>query len=114
MKLFLFYSGQRQCILPSMQVRSWATILLSMSFEATSLLGVMASISSMNKIHGAELCKGRKEPVMFRDKDTVKMFYQSLLITTLIQYDQEEYTTDHSKVKQLSELLFRFPRYSRH
>lgn len=40
-----------------MQVSICATILLSMSLEATSLLGVMASISSMNKIHGAELCK---------------------------------------------------------
>jgi hypothetical protein len=39
--------------LPSMQVRSWATILRSISFEATSLLGVIASISSMKTIHGA-------------------------------------------------------------
>lgn len=39
-----------------MQVSSWATILLSMSFEATSLLGVIASISSMKRMHGAELC----------------------------------------------------------
>lgn len=39
-----------------MQVSSWATILLSMSLEATSLLGVMASISSINRIQGAELC----------------------------------------------------------
>lgn len=46
-----------QVDLPSMQVNSWATILLSMSLEATSLLGVMASISSMNRIHGLELCK---------------------------------------------------------
>lgn len=38
---------------PSMQVNSCATILLSMSLEATSLLGVMASISSMNKMQGA-------------------------------------------------------------
>lgn len=44
-----------------MQVSSWATILLSMSLEATSLLGVMASISSMKRIHGAELCKTRRE-----------------------------------------------------
>lgn len=28
-----------------------------MSLEATSLLGVMASISSMNRMHGLEVCK---------------------------------------------------------
>ena len=38
---------------PSMQVRSWATILRSISFEAISLLGVIASISSIKRIHGA-------------------------------------------------------------
>jgi len=36
-----------------MQVRSWATILRSISFEAISLLGVIASISSIKRIHGA-------------------------------------------------------------
>lgn len=41
-----------------MQVSIWATILRSMSLEATTLLGVITSISSMNKIHGAELCGG--------------------------------------------------------
>lgn len=46
---------------PSMQVSSWATILLSMSLEATSLFGVMASISSMNRMHGDELCPGRSD-----------------------------------------------------
>ncbi|MEQ2178317.1 hypothetical protein GOODEAATRI_012768 [Goodea atripinnis] len=44
----------------TVQVNSWATILLSMSLEATSLLGVMASISSMNKMHGLEVCRGQK------------------------------------------------------
>lgn len=46
-----------------MQVRSWATILLSMSFEATSLLGVIASISSIKRMHGAlayEMGGGKK------------------------------------------------------
>ncbi len=77
----------RQCILPSMQVSSWATILLSMSLEATSLLGVMASISSMNRIHGAELCKGGIKPIMFREKDTVNIFYH-IWIIALILYQQ--------------------------
>ena len=44
-------------LVPSMHVSSWATILLSMSLEATSLLGVMASISSMNMMHGELVCR---------------------------------------------------------
>jgi len=53
-----------------MHVSSWATILLSMSLEATSLFGVMESISSMNRIHGEELCKGEKQKsIKFREKD---------------------------------------------
>lgn len=39
--------------LPSIQDNNWETILLSISLEAVSLFGVMESISSINKIHGA-------------------------------------------------------------
>lgn len=52
--------SEAMCVSPSMQVSSWATILLSMSLEATSLLGVMASISSMNRIQGADDCTERE------------------------------------------------------
>lgn len=41
---------------PSMQVRNWATIRRSISLCALSLLGVIASISSMNRREGAAFC----------------------------------------------------------
>lgn len=41
---------------PSKQVNSWATMRRSISRCACSRLPVMASISSMNRMHGAAFC----------------------------------------------------------
>lgn len=67
-----------------------------MSLEATSLLGVMASISSMNKMQGAELCRrqGRQGGTRVRVKRGGRTY--------------------HRLLKQLPELLLRLPGDSRH
>ena len=78
--------------LPSMQVRNWATIRRSISLCALSLLGVIASISSMNRRQGAAFCKQK-----FRRE---------------IRFGQVV-ATRPCFVKGIAESLLRLPRHSR-
>lgn len=114
-----------------------------MSFDATSLLGVIASISSMNKMHGAELCGGGQETRVREQEDhqTTQSCEQNIRSSfseqqkrkrasrvwssfgTLLTWSgmnislnmgSKKGRTDHSQVEELSQLLLGLPRNSRH
>jgi len=75
-----------------MQVRNWATIRRSISLCALSLLGVIASISSMNRRQGAAFCGQKFRRGIFLGQPT---------------------GTHLCFIKGIAEGLLRFPRHSR-